>query len=61
MIRNLEDKVDKVIVGGGMAYTFLKAIGFNVGDSLVEQDMLELANEIRKGVIAKGIKFYLPR
>jgi phosphoglycerate kinase len=60
VIRNLEDKVDKVIVGGGMAYTFLKAIGFNVGDSLVEQDMLELANEIRKGVIAKGIKFYLP-
>lgn len=60
VIRNLEDKVDKVIVGGGMAYTFLKAMGFNVGDSLVEQDMLELANEIRKGVIAKGIKFYLP-
>ena len=60
VIRNLEDKVDKVIVGGGMAYTFLKAMGFNVGDSLVEQDMLDLANEIRKGVIAKGIKFYLP-
>ncbi len=60
VIRNLEDKVDKVIVGGGMAYTFLKAMGFNVGDSLVEPDMLELANDIRKGVIAKGIKFYLP-
>lgn len=60
VIRNLEDKVDKVIVGGGMAYTFLKAMGYDVGDSLVETDMLELANEIRKGVIAKGIKFYLP-
>lgn len=60
VIRNLEDKVDKVIVGGGMAYTFLKAMGFNVGESLVEPDMLDLANEIRKGVIAKGIKFYLP-
>ncbi|UCH79586.1 MAG: phosphoglycerate kinase [Nitrospiraceae bacterium] len=60
VIRNLEDKVDKVIVGGGMAYTFLKAMGFNVGDSLVEQNMLEFANDIRKGVIAKGIKFYLP-
>ncbi len=60
VIRNLEDKVDKVIVGGGMAYTFLKAMGFNVGDSLVEQNMLDLANDIRKGVIAKGIKFYLP-
>ena len=60
VIRNLEDKVDKVIVGGGMAYTFLKAMGYNVGDSLMENDMLELANEIREGVIAKGIKFYLP-
>jgi phosphoglycerate kinase len=60
VIRNLEDKVDKVIVGGGMAYTFLKAMGYNVGDSLVENDMLELANEIREGVIAKGVKFYLP-
>ena len=60
VIRNLEDKVDKVIVGGGMAYTFLKAMGYNVGDSLVENDMLELANEIREGVVAKGVKFYLP-
>ena len=60
VIKNLEDKVDKVIVGGGMAYTFLKAEGYNVGDSLVENDMLDLATEIRKGVVAKGIKFYLP-
>ena len=60
VIRNLENKVDKVIVGGGMAYTFLKAMGYNVAESLVEHDMLELANEIREGVVAKGIKFYLP-
>ncbi len=60
VIRNLEDKVDKVIVGGGMAYTFLKAMGYDVADSLVEDDMLALANDIRKGVIAKGVKFYLP-
>ncbi|HEW80912.1 MAG TPA: phosphoglycerate kinase [Nitrospirae bacterium] len=60
VIRNLEDKVDKVIIGGGMAYTFLKAMGYNVGDSLVEDDMLELANEIREAVVSKGIKFYLP-
>lgn len=60
VIRNLEDKVDKVIVGGGMAYTFLKAMGYSVGDSLVEDDMLELANDIREGVISKGVKFYLP-
>jgi len=60
VIKNLENKVDKVIVGGGMAYTFLKAEGYNVGDSLVENDMLDLAKEIRKGVASKGIKFYLP-
>ncbi len=60
VIKNLEDKVDKVIVGGGMAYTFLKAEGYNVGDSLVENDMLDLAAEIREGVVSKGIKFYLP-
>jgi len=60
VIRNLEDKVDKVIVGGSMAYTFLHAEGYNVGDSLVENDMLALANEIRDGVVAKGIRFYLP-
>ncbi len=60
VIKNLENKVDKVIVGGGMAYTFLKAEGYNVGDSLVEKDMLELATTIREGVVAKGIKFYLP-
>lgn len=60
VIKNLENKVDKVIVGGGMAYTFLKAEGYNVGDSLVENDMLELANKIRDGVVSKGIKFYLP-
>ncbi|MDH4028316.1 MAG: phosphoglycerate kinase [Nitrospirota bacterium] len=60
VIRNLEDKVDKVIVGGGMAYTFLKAMGYEVGESLVESSMVGLANEIREGVIAKGIKFYLP-
>ncbi len=60
VIKNLENKVDKVIVGGGMAYTFLKAEGYNVGDSLVENDMLELAAKIREGVVSKGIKFYLP-
>lgn len=60
VIENLEDKVDKVIVGGGMAYTFLKALGHSVGDSLVENDMLDLAKKIRKNCLAKGIKFYIP-
>jgi phosphoglycerate kinase len=60
VLENLENKVDKVIVGGGMAYTFLKAMGYVVGDSLVEEDMLEFANNIRRKLITKGIKFYLP-
>jgi phosphoglycerate kinase len=60
VLENLENKVDKVIVGGGMAYTFLKAMGYVVGDSLVEEDMLEFANNIRRKLIKRGIKFYLP-
>lgn len=60
VLLNLQENVDKVIIGGGMAYTFLKAMGYEVGDSLVEDDMLELALEIYKKVRARGIKFYLP-
>jgi len=60
VLLNLKDNVDKVIIGGGMAYTFLKAMGYEVGDSLVENDMLGLANDIRNTVTSKGIKFYLP-
>lgn len=60
VLGNLENRVDKVIIGGGMAYTFLKAMGYSVGDSLVEDEMLEPANSIREKVIARGIKFYLP-
>ncbi len=60
VLGNLENRVDKVIIGGGMAYTFLKAMGYSVGDSLVEDDMLALANSIRENVRARGIKFYLP-
>ena len=53
-------KVDKILIGGAMAYTFLKAEGFTVGKSLVENEMLETANEIRKGAEAAGIQFLLP-
>jgi phosphoglycerate kinase len=60
VLENLVDKVDKVIVGGGMAYTFIKAMGFEVGNSLVEEDMLETAQRIRKKLTGLGIKFYLP-
>ena len=60
VIENLGKKVDKVIIGGGMAFTFLLAMGYEVGKSLVEPDILKFALEIKDHAIAKGIKFYLP-
>jgi len=60
VLEHLENKVDKVIVGGGMAFTFIKAMGDEVGDSLVETEMIETAERIRKKLKATGIKFYLP-
>lgn len=60
VLENLADKVDKVIVGGGMAFTFIKAMGFEIGNSLVEMDMLELANRIREKLRQNNVKFYLP-
>jgi len=60
VIENLEEKVDKVIIGGGMAFTFLKAMGYDVGDSMVEEDMLEVAERIRQKARQRGVKFYLP-
>jgi phosphoglycerate kinase len=60
VLEHLEDKVDKVLIGGGMAFTFIKAMGYEVGDSLVESDMLETAQRIRKKLKSAGIKFYLP-
>lgn len=60
VLEHLENKVDKVIVGGGMAFTFIKAMGDEVGDSLVETEMIETAERIRNKLKAAGIKFYLP-
>lgn len=60
VLENLENKVDKVIIGGGMAYTFMKAKGHAVGDSLVEDSMLDLAKSIEKKLVSSGVKFYLP-
>lgn len=60
VLEHLENKVDKVIVGGGMAFTFIKAMGDEVGDSLVETEMIETAQRIRKKLKSTGIKFYLP-
>ena len=60
VIKNLLGKVDTLIVGGGMAYTFLKAKGQKVGASLCEDDQLAYAKEMLDAAAAKGIKFLLP-
>ena len=57
---NLVPKVDKIIIGGGMAFTFLKALGYEVGNSLVELDLLEEAKKIMIEAQELGVKFYLP-
>ncbi len=57
---NLINKVDKIIVGGGMAFTFLKAQGYEVGRSLVEEDLIEKAKEIMQKALENNVKFYLP-
>jgi phosphoglycerate kinase len=60
VLENLADKVDKVIVGGGMAYTFIKAMGYEIGDSLVETEMFDLAKSIMDKLRKNNVKFYLP-
>lgn len=60
VIDNLLDKVDGILVGGGMAWTFLKSEGYEVGKSLVENDKLDLAKELLKKATEKGVKFFLP-
>ncbi|MBQ6014134.1 MAG: phosphoglycerate kinase [Firmicutes bacterium] len=60
VIENLLDKADTVIIGGGMAYTFLKANGCPIGASLCEEDRLELAKELQKKAQEKGVRFLLP-
>jgi phosphoglycerate kinase len=60
IIERLLDKVDNLIVGGGMAYTFVKAMGGKVGNSLVEDDYLETANRIIELAKSKGVNLYIP-
>ena len=60
VIENLIDKVDSLIIGGGMAYTFFKAKGWNVGNSICEDDKVELAKELMAKAEAKGVKMLLP-
>ncbi|MGL5379473.1 phosphoglycerate kinase [Clostridium sp.] len=60
VINNLLEKVDTLIIGGGMAYTFLKAQGYEVGSSLVEADRIDYAKEMIEKAAAKGVNFLLP-
>ena len=60
IISSLLDKVDHLIIGGGMAYTFIKANGGEIGDSLFEPDFLNVAIKIMNSAKKKGVKLYLP-
>jgi len=60
VIENLLSKVDTIIIGGGMTYTFYKAMGLNIGNSLVEDDKVDLAKELMEKAKEKGIDFMLP-
>ena len=60
VIENLLGKVDTIIIGGGMTYTFYKAKGLPIGDSLVEEDKVDLAKSLMEKAEEKGIKFMLP-
>ena len=60
VIKNLIDKVDTLIIGGGMAYTFFAAQGLNIGTSICESDKMDLAKELVEKAAAKGVNFLLP-
>jgi len=60
VIENLLEKVDTLIIGGGMAYTFLKAGGYSVGSSLVEEDKVEYAKDMMQKAESKRVKFLIP-
>ena len=60
VINNLLEKVDKLIIGGGMAYTFMKANGLSVGNSLLEEDYIDYAKEMMAKAEEKGVKLYVP-
>ncbi|MDT9756697.1 phosphoglycerate kinase [Heyndrickxia coagulans] len=60
VIDNLLDKVDNLIIGGGLAYTFVKAQGHEIGKSLLEEDKIDLANSFMAKAKEKGVNFYMP-
>lgn len=61
IIENLLERANNIIIGGGMAYTFLKAQGKEIGSSLCEEDKLDLANDLLAKAKAKGVQFHLPQ
>ena len=61
VIENLVEKCESIIIGGGMAYTFIRAMGMGVGASLCEEDKIGLAGELLKKAEARGVKFLLPK
>ena len=60
VIENLIEKADTIIIGGGMAYTFLKANGMDIGTSICEEDKLDLAKQLQEKALAKNVMFMLP-
>lgn len=60
VIENLIEKVDSIIIGGGMAFTFLKSLGYSVGKSLLEEDKIDLAKELIEKAKSKNVKILLP-
>lgn len=60
VLENLINKVDKIVIGGGMAFTFIKALGYSVGKSLVDESLIETARNTFELARSKGVKFYLP-
>ncbi len=60
IMENLLDKINNLIIGGGMAYTFAKAMGGKVGSSLVEEDKMDIALKIMRDAKAKGVNIYIP-
>jgi phosphoglycerate kinase len=60
VLQNLAPRVDRLIIGGGMAFTFLKSLGINIGKSLVEDELTKTAKEILEAADKKGVKVYLP-
>ncbi|MDQ0225333.1 phosphoglycerate kinase [Metabacillus niabensis] len=60
VIQNLLDKVDNLIIGGGLAYTFIKSLGHDVGKSLLEEDKIDLAKSFLEQAKEKGVNFYMP-